>query len=492
MKHKLGFVLITSLLLLLMIVLSNHQSGDEKAGGNQCDMTKMTPEYQTTSFSPPSFPRYTLYRYVETSHRLPPRPKKSENLKTRSAPVLFIHGNAGSYKQGRSLGFHLEAANIKAQANINYDLWVVDFDEQLAAFSADIINKQSDYVIECLQFLKTQYNRSEEESLSSVIVGHSIGGIVSRNLVTRPGFQMGDVSTIMSLSTPIRPFLFFDEGLLALYHRIDREWRKLAIEKNYGLIYLGFCGGVLDEFISAAECISPETPISYSLETKALPDVRMSMQHHTTTWCYQLLSLISKAIVQVETLGEPFVLPRRFNALDAYKKALKLKKDSRFISSENLPSGLQNFDENKLQRVFDWDSQNQDGAWFHQGRVIAVWKKNNPPPLIVCRSEDGKFTDQSHWAQQIKSSESSKTLQAYISEQDHSCHIGISFENHVVRNRNRWIFAASYDNNTFDEAISKETSADVLAQEHKSIISMLSAHNHDLVSIRCESKLAGL
>lgn len=45
------------------------------------------------------FPRYNLYAYSE-GHLT----EAARNMKFNGAPILFVHGNSGSYKQARSFG----------------------------------------------------------------------------------------------------------------------------------------------------------------------------------------------------------------------------------------------------------------------------------------------------------------------------------------------------------------------------------------------------
>jgi len=106
----------------------------------------------------------------------------------RGVPVLFVHGNAGSYKQVRSFGavasrarqsFAFEGlrtttpSELKQQAaqlKINqFDFFSVDLDEELSAFSGDVLRDQTEYVHDCIKFILNTYKqRNVPNPVSSI------------------------------------------------------------------------------------------------------------------------------------------------------------------------------------------------------------------------------------------------------------------------------------------------------------------------------------
>ncbi len=147
---------------------------------NECVMTYMMPSYKPVALPNLTHARYRLYLYREG---------EQAHAKISSAagvPVLFVPGNAGSYKQVRSVAS--EAARIFGQpgskvAN-SFDFWAVDFNEELSGLNGAALSKQIAFVDACVAHIATLYGttftpRGANKATSVVLLGHSMGGIVA-------------------------------------------------------------------------------------------------------------------------------------------------------------------------------------------------------------------------------------------------------------------------------------------------------------------------
>ena len=70
-------------------------------------------------------------------------------------------------------------------------------------------------------------DRDLPDPSSVIIIGHSMGGVVARTMLTMPNYQPNSVNTIITLSAPhARPPVSFDEQIVSTYRHINDYWRK--------------------------------------------------------------------------------------------------------------------------------------------------------------------------------------------------------------------------------------------------------------------------
>lgn len=92
----------TVLIAVVALIGVQHVYQEDKQEANQCLMSWMNPNYIPIKLNPahPTLSKYNLYLYREGSVQQ----ATEQGYQLRGIPVLFVHGNAGSYKQVRSLG----------------------------------------------------------------------------------------------------------------------------------------------------------------------------------------------------------------------------------------------------------------------------------------------------------------------------------------------------------------------------------------------------
>lgn len=297
--------------------------------------------------------KYSLYLYREQGF--------DDRQKIRGVPVLFVPGNAGSYKQVRSIAsesaryFHDVLQHDAAALNSgikNLDFFTVDFNEDFTAFHGQTMLDQAEYLNEAIRYILslyldptiTQRDPSLPDPSSVIILGHSMGGIVARTMFIMPNYQTDSVNTIVTMSAPhARPPVTFDPQIVSIYNDINNYWRhayskKSSAENALGQVTLvSIAGGGLDTVVpsdyAGLESIVPETH-GFTVFTSTIPTVWTSMDHQAITWCDQFRKVIVRALYDVvDNRGRSQTRPR-VDRMKAFKR--------RFLS------GLESFVEKTL------------------------------------------------------------------------------------------------------------------------------------------------
>ncbi|MGH0143343.1 UNVERIFIED_CONTAM: hypothetical protein FKN15_007405 [Acipenser sinensis] len=220
---------------------------------NGCSMTYMFeyPEYQRIRLPKRlqrQYPSYGLYLYGEGIYA-----EENKKLKLTGIPVLFLPGNAGSYKQ---------------------------------------VGRQTKFIHECIRAILKLYKDQAAPPSSVAVVGHSMGGIVARALFTLPKFNHRLISLIITQATPHQgPVLPLDSDLLDFYTTVNQHWSERAQElRNVTVLSVG--GGFRDyqvrSGLTALPCPSDD-PNKLSLVSTAVPRTWVSTDHLSIVWCKELV-----------------------------------------------------------------------------------------------------------------------------------------------------------------------------------------------------------
>ncbi|MGH0161266.1 UNVERIFIED_CONTAM: hypothetical protein FKN15_053804 [Acipenser sinensis] len=199
---------------------------------NGCSMTYMFeyPEYQRIRLPKRlqrQYPSYGLYLYGEGIYA-----EENKKLKLTGIPVLFLPGNAGSYKQARSLGSVAlrKAENMDSRFHLN--VFTVDFNEELVALYGGSLQRQTKFIHECIRAILKLYKDQAAPPSSVAVVGHSMGGIVARALFTLPKFNHRLISLIITQATPHQgPVLPLDSDLLEFALALDSDWAQVLCKE---------------------------------------------------------------------------------------------------------------------------------------------------------------------------------------------------------------------------------------------------------------------
>ncbi|WPG97809.1 Hypothetical protein R9X50_00059000 [Acrodontium crateriforme] len=330
-----------SILLLLLIMQSFLTLQLDPKG---CAMSYMAPSFAHFSDFDTEHTRfaskYSLYLYREGG--------VDQDTRVKGIPVLFIPGNAGSYKQMRPIA--AEAAHYfqdvlrEDPAAIEsgkrpLDFFTVDFNEEMTAFHGQTLLDQAEYLNEAVAYILALYHnphRSLRESglpdpKSVIILGHSMGGIVARTMLRMPNYQEKSINTIFTLSAPhARAPVSFDPDMVSVYNDINTFWREsysAPTKKNplSDLILVSVAGGGLDTMIpseySSLTSVVPDTH-GFTVFTSAIPTVWTGMDHLAIMWCDQFRKALVKAMFDVIDVKSPSQTLERRSRIRALRKRL--------------------------------------------------------------------------------------------------------------------------------------------------------------------------
>jgi GPI inositol-deacylase len=329
----------TAFLTLLAIVQSFFNRQIDPSG---CGMPSMRPMYahfadfdtEHTRFAS----KYSLYLYgeggidnfdPEAQVRFPRLNggmcRSLYQLKVKGVPVLFIPGNAGSYRQVRSLAseasiyFHEMADKNAAISNgvRSLDFFSVDFNEDITAFHGQTLLDQAEYLNDAVAYILSLYHDPRRSSRdpnlpdpsSVILVGHSMGGIVARTMLTLSNYQSNSVNTIVTMSAPhARAPVSFDSDIVQTYKKINDYWRQSYSQKwnnnnpLWHVTLISIAGGSLDTIVpsdyASLSSLVPDTN-GFTVFTSTIPNVWTGMDHLAITWCDQFRKVVIRSLYDV-------------------------------------------------------------------------------------------------------------------------------------------------------------------------------------------------
>lgn len=318
--------LITSAVALLAFTAIVHSALYLQVDPHGCVMSRMSPTYIELKGFDTEHSRfaakYSLYLYREEGVD----EYTSDNIGLRGAPVLFIPGNAGSYKQVRSLSseasrYYYNSLRNDADAAKEgiraFDFFTINFNEDLSAFHGQTLFDQAEYVNEAVAYILSLYHDSNRlrrdpslpDPSSVILIGHSMGGIVARTVLVTPKYQANSVNTIITMSTPhARAPVTFDSDIVSLYNQVNDYWRESYLQKwarnnpLYHTTLISIAGGGRDttvpsDYTSIASLV-PESH-GFTVFTSTIPNVWTSMDHLAITWADQVRQVLIRSLYEV-------------------------------------------------------------------------------------------------------------------------------------------------------------------------------------------------
>ncbi|KAI4603171.1 GPI inositol deacylase [Pestalotiopsis sp. 9143b] len=337
---------LTAVLGISLLVAILNSSWTRQLDPKGCRMSYMSPNYihlsdfdtEHTRFAS----KYSLYLYREGA--------VSADTTVTGIPVLFIPGNAGSYKQVRPIAaeaaryFHdvLQHDPTAAEAGLqNLDFFTVDFNEDFTAFHGQTILDQAEYLNEVIRYILSLYldpkmsrgrNPDLPDPASVMVLGHSMGGIVARTMLIMPNYQTNSINTIITMSAPhARPPVSFDSQIVSIYDDINNFWRQAYSQKwannnpLWHVTLVSIAGGGLDTVVpsdyASVESIVPETH-GFTVFTTSVPNVWTSMDHAAILWCDQFRKVITRMLYDVVDTGRASQTKPRAERMRLFKKWL--------------------------------------------------------------------------------------------------------------------------------------------------------------------------
>lgn len=262
-------------------------------------------------------------------------------------PVLFLPGNAGSYRQVRSLAAEAsrhyydvvrhDEDRLKTGTR-SLDFFMIDFNEDMAAFHGQTLLDQAEYVNEAVVYILSLYHdprRSRRDPelpdpSSVILIGHSMGGIVARTTLTMSNYQANSVNTIVTMSAPhAKPPVSFESDVVQTYKQINDYWRE-AYSQTWAnnnplwhVTLISIAGGSRDTVVpsdyASISSLVPETH-GFTVFTSTIPDVWIGMDHLSITWCDQFRKAITKSLFEVVDVRRASQTKPRAERMRIFKK----------------------------------------------------------------------------------------------------------------------------------------------------------------------------
>ncbi|XP_072731298.1 GPI inositol-deacylase isoform X3 [Ciconia boyciana] len=259
---------------------------------NRCSMTYMYeyPEYLKIKLPKKTarrYPAYELYLYGEGNYA-----EENKNLLLTGIPVLFLPGNAGSYRQVRSLGSIALRKAEDVDFKYHFNFFSVNFNEELVALYGGSLQRQTKFVHECIKVILKLYRDREFAPTSVAIVGHSMGGLVARALLTLKNFKPDLINLLITQATPhIAPVMPLDKYLTDFYTAVNNHW-ILKAQDLRNLTTLSVAGGFRDYQVRSGLAFLPrlsQHDSALSVVSSAVPRAWVSTDHLSIVWCKELI-----------------------------------------------------------------------------------------------------------------------------------------------------------------------------------------------------------
>ena len=215
------------------------------------------------------------------------------------------------------------------------DFFSVDFNEDITAFHGQTLLDQAEYLNDAVAYTLSLYHKPNQsirdpslpDPTSVILVGHSMGGVVARTMLTLPNYQINSINTIITLAAPhARAPISFDSDIVRTYDRVNSYWRDSFSDERSGdnplseVAVISFAGGGLDTMVpsdySTLASLVPPTH-GFTVFTSTVPQVWTGMDHLAITWCDQLRKSVVRALYDVVDARRPNQtrpLPERMRA----------------------------------------------------------------------------------------------------------------------------------------------------------------------------------
>lgn len=215
---------------------------------------------------------------------------------------------------------------------------MVDFNEDMAAFHGQTLLDQAEYVNEALAYILSLYHdprRSRRDPTlpdpsSVILIGHSMGGIVARTVLTMTNYQANSVNTIITMSAPhAKPPVSFDSDIVHTYKQINDYWRGAHSQEwannnpLWHVTLISIAGGARDTIVASdyasLSSLVPETH-GFTVFTSTIPDVWVGTDHLSITWCDQFRKTIIRSLFEIVDVRRSSQTRPRAERMRIFKK----------------------------------------------------------------------------------------------------------------------------------------------------------------------------
>lgn len=265
----------------LIFFLTDHEPGD------RCEMTYMFeyPQYVRVFHDIDEvYPKYGLYAYGEGRIT-----KKARNMHFDGVPVIFIPGNAGSHHQVRSLASVALRKALNTRTPFHFDYFTIDLNSEFSALYGPILFEQQEYILSAIDRVLELYKNSPSKPTQVALVGHSVGGIVARKVITTLLKRHKPlVSILISLASPLlRGPIYFDKYASSFY--------ASSLLSQYNGISVSIAGGYSDILVPSYLTVN-DGNFSINLVATNIAKCWVESNHVQILWCKQLVLALNRAL----------------------------------------------------------------------------------------------------------------------------------------------------------------------------------------------------
>lgn len=338
--------------LIILLTLKSYTSKLNGPDVPSCRVVWMYPSYiKINSFDQlhtKYASKYSIYLYREQGRdKLPPEGSGDDvaGMELEGVPVLFIPGNAGNHRQARSIAARTselcdDLKNVN-KYKTKLDFFTIDFNEDFTAFHGRTILDQAEYANEAVKFILDLYSTRPTPPKSVIVIGHSMGGIVARIMMTLADYLPNSIKDIVTLSSPHSTSpLTFDGDLSTIYSAVDKFWycgftncsitsttsklnllSSMAHDRLHDVALISITGGALDSTLPADYTtlgyLVPKTN-GFTAFTTGIPQVWTPIDHLAVVWCQQLRTRIALALLELTSLRDTATLGDRMRVYERY------------------------------------------------------------------------------------------------------------------------------------------------------------------------------
>ncbi|NXN43184.1 PGAP1 deacylase, partial [Rhinoptilus africanus] len=174
----------------------------------------------------------------------------------------------------------------------HFNFFSVNFNEELVALYGGSLQRQTKFVHECIKVILKLYRDREFAPTSVAIVGHSMGGLVARALLTLKNFKPELINLLITQATPhVAPVMPLDEYLTDFYTAVNNHW-ILKAQDLRNLTTLSVAGGFRDYQVRSGLAFLPrlsQHDSALSVVSSAVPRAWASTDHLSIVWCKELI-----------------------------------------------------------------------------------------------------------------------------------------------------------------------------------------------------------
>lgn len=302
------------------------------------------------------------------------------------APVLFIPGNSGSFKQSRSLASVALRKGIDNDWFHHLDYFSVDLNEEYSALFGGVLEAQTLFIEHCIRAILKLYQRLPNPPKKIVIVGHSIGGKIAQKLLSSPD-TAHLINTVIALASPVdKPVLNFDHYIENFYQSIDEYWSENrlvldSLNNSCGItqrqnieerketrllddkLFITIGGGNRDLLVHPGLTDSKFSDLH--VMSTGIPKVWVEADHLCIVWCLQLVLVVNRFLYSI-------IAPTKYKGPNSRGLSFIEDKSERLAKAEQHFLGLPTMkEENVLSRRMEMP---ENADWYEDNRKIFTEK----------------------------------------------------------------------------------------------------------------------